>query len=51
MTQHMGPIQGWCWTILILIVMALIPARAFQRLFLMLIVLALFPVALLIFLL
>ncbi len=49
MTHAMGPIEGWTWTILICLVMLAIPARAYQRLFMTLLFLALFPVGLLVF--
>ena len=46
----MSRAEGWVWTVLILAVMLLIPARVFQTLLLALLVLVGLPLALLVFL-
>ncbi|HLZ98920.1 MAG TPA: hypothetical protein VKP66_13355 [Steroidobacteraceae bacterium] len=41
----MSHVAGWCWTILILLAMCAVPARAYQRALKIILLLAIFPIA------
>lgn len=46
----MSHFAGWCWTILILLMMCTVPAKAYRRLFGAALLLIVFPILLLVFL-